>query len=215
MFTEIDVQNWDRKEIYDRFNGYTYCMTVDVDITRFLSTLREKEYKFYPSICYCIGKTVNENQDYRFGKTDGKVGYWDRLDVHYSLLRRNSNHLFTHMVTKYDADFPVFYSRFLEDKEKAEGGSTLYYNNSSPIDTVHISIMPNTTYKALSYAKPASYTGYLSDNTSYVPFVSLGKYYQHGPAVKLPVTVEFHHAVNDGYHAETFFRLFAECCAEF
>ena len=33
--------------------------------------------------------------------------------------------------------------------------------------------------------------------------------------MKMPVTVEFHHAVNDGWHAENFFRLLEECCRGF
>ena len=36
MFIPIDYENWDRKEIYDAFHGYMYCMTVELDITEFL-----------------------------------------------------------------------------------------------------------------------------------------------------------------------------------
>ena len=33
MFHEIDENTWDRKEIYDAFYGYTYAMTVQLDMT--------------------------------------------------------------------------------------------------------------------------------------------------------------------------------------
>lgn len=36
MFIPIDYEQWDRKEIYDAFHGYLYCMTVELDITEFL-----------------------------------------------------------------------------------------------------------------------------------------------------------------------------------
>ena len=214
MFCEIDYENWDRREIYERFFGYTYSLTVDVEITEFIHTIHQKNYKFYPSICYCIAKTVNENSDYRYGKVDGIVGYWDSVDAHYSLLRTGT-HLFTHAVTSYTSDFTQFYSAFLHDKEKAEAGNTLYYNNYSPLDTVHVSIMPGLTHKALAFSKPARFTNYDIDSTSFIPFITVGKYREENGKVLLPVTVEFHHAVNDGYHAEQFFHLFAKCCREF
>ncbi|MEE1032189.1 MAG: CatA-like O-acetyltransferase [Ruminococcus sp.] len=215
MFHPIDYNAWDRKEIYEAFDGYLYCLTVEVDVTHFLRILKEKQYKFYPSICYCIAKTVNENQDYRYAKIDGVIGYWDQVQAHYTLLRKNSNHLFTHQRTLYSDDFSTFYQQFLEDKEKAENGDSLYFDKSGARDNVHISIMPNTSHSGLSYSKPTSFTNYGTPNTSFVPFVMIGKYHEVNGQMKMPVTVEFHHAVNDGYHAEQFFQKFEACLQNF
>lgn len=160
MFHPIDLENWDRKEIYTAFNGYTYTLTAELDVTEFLQTLKEKQRKFYPSICYCIARTVNKNQNYRYAKVSGEVGYWDQVQAHYTVLRKNTDHLFTHQRTLYTEDFSDFYNRFLEDKEKAENGDSLYFDKSGAMDNVHISIMPNTSFTGLSYSKPASFTKY-------------------------------------------------------
>lgn len=124
MFIPIDYENWDRKEIYDAFHGYMYCMTVELDITEFLEKIHESHWKFYPSMCYCIAKTVNEHQDYRYAKINGHVGYFGQVNPHYTLLRTNSNHLFTHQWTDYNEDFAAFHKQFLEDKALAEAGDT-------------------------------------------------------------------------------------------
>ena len=87
MFIPIDYENWDRKEIYDAFHGYMYCMTVELDITEFLEKIHESHWKFYPSMCYCIAKTVNEHQDYRYAKINGHVGYFGQVNPHYTLLQ--------------------------------------------------------------------------------------------------------------------------------
>ena len=215
MFKEINYEDWDRKEIYDKFQGYLFCVTVEVDITGFLERLKARGLKFYPSICYCIAKTANLDKAYRFCKCAGKIGYFEKVDAHYTVMRNHSDHLFTHMVTKYQEDFEAFYQAFFADKEKAENGTGLYFNASSPLYTVHISILPNTSFKALSYSKPASFTKYSAQTTSYIPFVTVGKYFQESQGVKLPVTAEFHHAVNDGYHAERFFQLLSQTCEQF
>ena len=70
MFHEIDENTWDRKEIYDAFYGYTYAMTVQLDMTELYAQIKEHGYKFYPTICWLITKTVNSDVDYRFGKSD-------------------------------------------------------------------------------------------------------------------------------------------------
>ncbi|MCI6043819.1 CatA-like O-acetyltransferase [bacterium] len=215
MFHTIDFDSWNRREIFELFEGYLYCMTVELDITEFLCTLNEQQIKFYPAMCYCIAQTVNGNQNYRYAKINGEIGYWDRVHPHYTLLRKNTDHLFTHQRTFYSDDFSKYYRHFLEDKEKAENGDSLYYDKSGSMDNVHISTMPNTSYTALSYSKPASFTHYGTPNTSFIPFVMIGKYYDSGHCMKLPVTVEFHHAVNDGYHAEQFFHLLEETCRSF
>ncbi len=215
MFHPIASENWDRQEIFTAFEGYLYCMTVELDVTEFLQTLHKKGRKFYPSICYCIAKTVNENRNFRFARVNNTIGYWNQVHAHYTVLRKNTDHLFTHQKTLYTEDFSDFYTRFLEDKEKAENGDSLYFDKSDTMDNVHISIMPNTSFTGLSYSKPNSFTKYGTPNTSFIPFIMIGKYHPDKDRMKMPVTVEFHHAVNDGYHAEMFFRALEACCKDF
>ncbi len=215
MFHLIDYESWDRAEIYEHFHGYLYCMTVEIDITEFLDAIHQNHRKFYPSICYCITRTVNSDVCYRYCRMYDKVGYWDQVNAHYTVMRTASNHLFTHQRTLYDPDFSTFYEDFLRDKALAEAGDSLYFDKSGAMDNVHISIMPNTVFSGLAYSKPDAFTGYGTANISYIPFVMVGKYHSVDGRVKMPVTVEFHHAVNDGYHAEQFFHLLEETCRNF
>lgn len=80
MFHTIDLENWERKEIFQRFAGYTYNLTSEVDVTGFLEGIHGKGYKFYPSVCWCIANTVNSDADFRFAKVDGSIGYYERLN---------------------------------------------------------------------------------------------------------------------------------------
>ena len=43
MFHPINLENWDRKEIYTAFDGYTYTLTAELDVTEFLQILKEKQ----------------------------------------------------------------------------------------------------------------------------------------------------------------------------
>ena len=206
MFHTIDYEKWERKEIFERFAGYTYNLTAEVDVTQFLERIHGNGYKFYPSVCWCIADTVNSDRDFRYAKVDGAIGYYEKLNPCYTLMRKGEGNLFTHMVT----DFDCFYKTFLEDKEKAENGSSLYYYGNPVPGCVDITILPNTAYQSICYVRPASFVNPESGSESYIPFITVGKYREIDGRMKMAVTGNFNHAANDGYHAEKFFRLLQE-----
>lgn len=210
MFRTIDLADWERKEIYERFQGYTYNLTVELEMGVFLEEIRSRGYKTYPALCWCIAGTVNQDRDFRYALADGQVGYYDVLNPCYTLMRKGESHLFTHMVTEYSDNFDDFHKRFLEDKEKAENGNSLYFLGGPRPGCVDITILPGTTYRSVSYIRPERFVAADTANESYVPFVTVGRYEERDNGVKMPVTGNFNHAVNDGYHAEKFFRLLQE-----
>lgn len=204
MFNEIDINSWDRKEIYDAFYGYTYTVTAEIDISEFLSKIHENGIKFYAAFCWSIGKTVNGNKNFRMAKLDGKLGYFDILKPNYTLVRNNTDHLFTHMDTEWNEDIREFCRQFAADKEAAENCGRLYYR-ATALDAVHISIMPYLSQTGLACSKPASFSGYDKESLSFAPFATAGKYYEKNGRTVMPVSTEFHHCVNDGWHAQCFF----------
>lgn len=157
MFHEIDENTWDRKEIYDAFYGYTYAMTVQLDMTELYAQMKEHGYKFYPTICWLITKTVNSDVDYRFGKVHGIIGYYDQMNTSYTLRRSAKPHLFTHMVTEYNEDFETYYEQFLKDKQKAEAADRLYYYEDARPDSVDV--LDDTGY--VIYGNLLFHSGYV------------------------------------------------------
>lgn len=196
----IDYDNWDRREIFERFCPCSYSITAEVDITRLIATIKAAGYKFYPTICYIISQVVNSRVDYRYAYIDGNVGYYDRVDPLYTLMRKNST-LFTHTVTEYVEDFHSFYKAFESDRTAAENGNTLYYGGREPDNVLCISITPTLSFKQLSFCYNMTREG------SLVPFVTIGKYYEQNGKIMLPLATEFRHEVNDGYHSSLFYEL--------
>ncbi len=207
MFHEIDYESWDRKEIYQLYDGFTYSITAELDMTVLRSYMRREHRKFYPLICWIITTAVNEDADYRIVKKDGKLGYFDKLHTSYTLRRNARPHLFTHMVTEYHDDLDVYYHQFLKDKSLAEAEDRLYYYGEVLQDTVDISVTPDISFQSLSLCIPASFYQKDPENMRYTPFTTVGRFYERDGRIWLPAAVNFHHAVNDGYHAEKFFKL--------
>ncbi|MFA7186293.1 MAG: CatA-like O-acetyltransferase [Victivallales bacterium] len=214
MFTFIDYENWNRKEIYEKFFGYTYSVTAEIDITDFREKTKSKGYKFYPSICWAIGKTVNSDADYRFARMNGKPGCYDKLKVHFNLLRNDGSNLFSHAVTPFTGDFDAFYWQFEKDKKAAESCGKLYNYNTPQPDCVHVSVMHQIVHTSLSMSKPAEFSAYNKPDTAFIPFIIVGKFHEDNGRIKLPVTAELHHCVNDGFHTEKLFMLLEKSCME-
>ncbi|NLN55556.1 MAG: hypothetical protein GX148_04550 [Clostridiales bacterium] len=214
MFNFIDYENWNRKEIYDKFLGYTFSVTTEIDITSFRQNTKAAGYKFYPSICWAIGKTVNSDRDFRFARINGKPGYYDKLDVHFNMLRNDGSNLFTHAITPFDEDFKSFYNRFQKDKADAEGCGKLYNYDKPRMDCVHVSVMTDIIHTALAMSKPAEFSAYNKPDTAFIPFIIVGKFYEKEGKTVLPVTAELHHCVNDGFHTQKLFKLLEQSCRE-
>lgn len=206
MFIEIDFENWERKEMYGALGPSTFYVTAEVDVTDFLACVKENSFNFYAAVNFVVAKIANENMEYRYAIVDGKIGYWDKVDVLYTLMRKNTNHLFTHKAAKYEADYRVFEKGFLEGKARAENCDQLYCDQPVPRNVITTSIMPNVSFTGLAFVYQPAESGHLA------PFVTWGKYFETDGKTKMPVSIEFHHEVNDGWHAEQFFlKMQAEC----
>ncbi len=208
QYTEIDYNTWERKEIFERFSPQRYYVTAKINITEFIKRIKNK-FKFYPTINYCIAKVINSDECFRYENIDGKIVIWKVAHPLYTVVRKNSNNLFSHKYTEYNDDFSIFYKGFLADKALAEQCDRLYYDKDLPRNLVCTSIIPNLIIDSLSFCYP------LTESGSYIPFITVGQYFSENKKMLLPVTGEFHHVVNDGYHVQKFFHQLESTCNNF
>lgn len=206
MFHAIDFENWDRREIFEKYDGYIFGPSFDFDITGLYNYMKDTGRKFYPLFCWAVTKLVNEDVDFRYVKINGEVGYMDKLNSCYTLRRDAQPHLFTHMVTEYDENLDVYYERFLADQKKAQAECRLYYYEEMRFDSVDISIVPDISFTGLTLAMPQSFYQKDPQNMRYTPFITVGRFYKKEGRVILPSGMAFHHEVNDGLHAGKYVR---------
>ncbi len=198
-FVEIDFDNWDRKEIFNRFNPCLYTLSTDIDITKFIGEIKSRGIKFYPAINYCVAKVCNTHKEFRFANIDGKIGYFDQVHPLYTTPRLGTD-LFVHKMTEWREDFDEFYNAFLADYDTAIHCNSLYCDKDLPLSLVCTSIMPDLVITGLDFNYPVAKDGV------YVPFATFGKYRDVNGRIMLSVATQFRHEVNDGYHANLFFK---------
>lgn len=195
-FEPIDVSQWKRKEYFDHyFHQFpcTYSMTLNLDITSFLSTIKKKNIKLYPAIIHLLATVVNRHEEFRTAIDQaGNLGIFDLVSPSYTLFQKESE-TFTNVWTEYHPVFSTFYSDCLADIEKYGDIREFIAKPHPPLNLFYISSIPWVAFTGFNLYLPRA-TDFL------LPIFTTGKYFQQNGQTLLPISIQVHHAVCDGFH---------------
>ncbi|KYG33386.1 type A chloramphenicol O-acetyltransferase [Alkalihalobacillus trypoxylicola] len=201
-FNKIDIHNWDRKEIFNHYlNQQTsFSITSEINISTLYRTLNHNGYKFYPALIFIITKVVNSNTVFRTSfNHKGDLGYWDQLVPLYTIFDQKSE-TFSAITTDIDnGDFKNFHKMYLSDVDEFTGTGLLFPKKPIPENTVSISMIPWTSFTAFNLMIE-------SNKNHLLPIITAGKFVHKDGSILLPISLQVHHAVCDGYHASRFFE---------
>lgn len=209
-FNKIDIDNWKRKEIFHHYltQQTTFSLTTEIDISALYRRIKQKGYKFYPVFIFLVTSVVNSNTAFRTGyNSEGDLGYWDKLDPLYTIFDSGSE-TFSGIWTTGKNDFKEFYDLYLSDVEKYNSSGKLFPKTPIPENTFSISIIPWTTFTGFNLN--------INNNSHYLlPIITAGKFIKKSDSIYLPLTLQVHHSVCDGYHAGMFMNSFQELTDSF
>lgn len=198
-FKLIDMEQWERAECYKHFSTIaksTYSITVDVDITELLNYIRDYNLRLFPTFTWVVATAINKQEEFRMGYDEkGHLGIWDEIYPDYSVIDENTK-IMTSLCTPYEKSFSLFYKQMCQDADtyKCSKKETGKYPNFFVA-----SCIPWLRYSSFTATNESEYTFLF-------PMVTWGKYYKVEDRVKMPLTLQIHHAVADGYHCSLFFQ---------
>ncbi|MED3572738.1 type A chloramphenicol O-acetyltransferase [Cytobacillus praedii] len=202
-FIKIDLNNWERKEIFNHFlNQQTsFSITRNIDITELYKVTKDKGYKFYPVFIFLVTYVVNSHKNFRMNfNSEGEFGYWDKLIPMYTIFDKKSE-LFSAISTNIDEDFKKFYDNYVSDAELYNGTGKMFPKTPIPENAVNISMIPWTPFTGFNLN--------LNNNPNYLlPIVTAGGFINQNSDIYLPLSLQVHHSVCDGYHAALFMDKF-------
>lgn len=199
-YTKIDLDNWARGRVFRHFMDDLRCvmsMTVDVDVTPLLAFVRAEKLKFYPAMMWAVGRVLNAHAEFKYSlDAEGALIQWDFISPYYADFHPDSEE-FVKLTTEYAADLSVFHARFLADRERFQALKA-FDQRDIPPNTFDVSCLPWVRYK--------SFDLHIFDSGTYLaPVVTWGKYESVNGRAVLPLSMNIHHAVADGYHLSRFF----------
>ncbi|MDQ0271605.1 type A chloramphenicol O-acetyltransferase [Cytobacillus purgationiresistens] len=198
-FKLINKSQWVRKEYFEYYLNQetTFSMTSEIDITKLRSQLKEKEYKFYPALLYMLTEVINSHEEFRtcFNEA-GDLGYWTEMIPSYTVFNQEYK-TFASIWTEGSGTFKTFHHKAKEDMNKYNDSKELFPKRPVPSYSFPVSMIPWTDFSGFNL-NIMNHENYL------LPIITAGQFRKKGQRLYLPLSLQMHHAVCDGYHASLF-----------
>ena len=209
MFKPIDTNSWKRKPYFDHYFNQircTYSITVNIDITNVLSFKDRNKVKLYPLLIYVISKAVNKYEEFRTAINDrGEIGVWETLSPCYTVFHKNSES-FSNIWTEWNDDLNLFLSNFEQDSKRFGQIDRIDAKPNTPANVFPISSLPWTTFTGFNL-------NIFADGTYLLPIFTYGKYFKDGNRYLIPLSIQVHHAVCDGFHVSRLINEIQQECS--
>ncbi len=198
-YTKVDLDQWTRGALFKHYIDnmrIVMSLTVDVDVTRLLEYCRRGHLKFYPSMIWCVSKVVNARDEFKYGWDDnGNLIKWEFISPSYADFHREDEE-FTKLVTVFSDDLFEFHARFMADKETYQARRA--FVEDQPPNFFDVSCLPWVRYRHFDV--------HVFDEARFLaPVITWGKYEVDRGRYIMPVSMNIHHAVADGFHLSRFF----------
>lgn len=201
-FTRINIEQWERKEYFEHYFSdvpCTYSMTVKLDITR----IKMKERRLYPAMLHLLTTVVNEYDEFRTAvNQNGELGIYREMIPCYTIFHEDTE-TFSNIWTQYFPEYEDFCHAYEQDLFRYGDRKGMEAKPNVPENSFPVSMIPWTSFEGFHINLQNGYQYFL-------PIFTMGKYSKEGEKFFLPLSVQVHHAVCDGFHVCRFINRLRE-----
>ncbi len=177
-------------------------LTKTFDVTRLCKVCRRKGLKFNKLLCWCMGRAASRIDEFYLLPKDGKLYKFDRLAI--NVIVDNAKGGISTCDVPYSDDFQQFSRDYDAITLKCSTSCEEIADEEAMI--LGTSAVTGTELDSLVN----QYNGIYNN-----PFLAWGRYRKHWFSVKLPISMQFHHAQMDGGHAARFLESLQQTINDF
>jgi chloramphenicol O-acetyltransferase type A len=203
MMRTVDRGSWSRQQHFEFFNAFNhphFNMCANVDLTKLLPYVKEHKHSFSAAIIYLISRAANAIPEFRYRIRGEEIVEHERVSPAPTILL--DNELFSFCIIEYCPDFSEFANRVSRQIAAVKQDPSL----SDPPDRDDLLLMTAIPW--------VSFTSFMHPMrmhpTDSFPRFAWGKYFEENGRVKMPLSVQGHHAVMDGLHVGRYYQLLQE-----
>ena len=199
-FTVLDLDNWNRKSTFDFFQTFDvpfYNITANVDVTQLKEHCKKNNQSFFLTALYLSQKTINQVENFRLRLTDKQIRVYKTTQAGSTILLDDETFGFCY--------FPIEneMNSFIDKGAKAIAkfkANPDFEAREGDLNMIYYSIVPWVSFTSFQHARRQE------ENDS-VPRIVFGKYFEQNKKLHMPVSVEVHHALVDGFHVGKYFEI--------
>jgi len=199
-YSIIDLNTWERGSLFKFYIDnmrIVMSLTADIDVAPLLAYARKNNLKFYSAMIWVVSRVINSHNEFKYGwSNEGDLIRWDYISPSYTVFNQEDES-FTKFVTEYTDNLLDFCKRTVDDQRKNKCERAII--KDQPQNFFDVSCLPWIRYKHFD-------VHVFDDGKFLAPVVTWGKYEAENNKVLMPLTMNIHHAVADGFHLSRFFN---------
>lgn len=195
----IDIENWKRKDHYHYFKQLDYphfSICGNLDITKFYKYIKEKKLPFFVSVLYAATKTANSIKEFRYRIKEDQVLEHETVNPSFTVMAEGE--VFSFCTVGFVEGFEDFKIKTLKEIEKTKN-NVIIKDEPGRDDLIYITSIPWISFTNVTH--PIQMRPVDS-----IPRISWGQYFEENGKIKLPLSVQAHHALVDGIHVGQYFH---------
>ncbi|MCE5334064.1 MAG: hypothetical protein LLG06_05700 [Desulfobacteraceae bacterium] len=202
---KIDLNSYKRKELFEAFivrNMPQLSITSNVVINGLKEFVDKHDYGFFIPISFFISKAVNRVAELRQRISSGELYEFDTVDPSYTVLLDDSTFSFCN--SKHFESFER-YREYASSRIKAAKECP----DHSTGEKNHMYFVTNIPWFSFTSIVHPYFEQYGS-----IPVISIGKFFNQGNDLLVPIGIQVHHAIVDGIHLGAFYEHLAAMCKD-
>ena len=142
---------------------------------------------------YYLTTIVNRHVEFRIAfNKDNELGVYDEMLPCYTIFHKDTE-TFSNLWTVYCKDYEEFYKMYENDLRQYGNQKGMFGKPDVPDNCFTVSMIPWVSFEGFNLNLQKGYD-YL------LPIFTMGKYYEENGRILLPLAIQVHHAVCDGFH---------------
>lgn len=194
----IDMEKWSRKDHFNYFRQLDYPhfnICANIDITAFYRYIKENGLPFFISVLYASTKTANSIKEFRYRIREDKVVEHDIVSPSFTVMTEGE--VFSFCTAQFRDSYKDFKANALLEIEKIKNNVSIK-DEPGRDDLLYVTCIPWVSFTSITHPVQMN-------PVDSIPRISWGKYFEESGKIKLPLSVQAHHALVDGVHVGRFF----------
>lgn len=199
----LDEQTWGRSALLKKYSTYMFPyinLGAEIDVSNLYYFTKKNGISFYCAMIHAVTKIALEIKNFSYRILDGKPVLCDSLTPSFTYLPEGEEQFYV-VEVPYEEDMLSFCKKAKEQAMlQATEVEHSFMHGKEHIEILYISCIPWVRYT--HFIRTIEKGG--EDN---IPRISWGKYVKEKDGrIMMPLSVQVHHALMDGYHVGMFFE---------
>jgi chloramphenicol O-acetyltransferase type A len=201
MPKKIDMLTYPRKSTYEAFLHHdipVLSTTCEVDMTSFYQFRKKHKLRFFPLFVCIIHQTINELQAMKLRIINEELYEFDTVYPSLTVLLDDNTISFCDLL--HQEDVKAFYEHIIEASDRVKHAPDVQMQEKS--GRYFVTNIPWIRFSAFTHPYVSQYAS--------IPIVTVGKFHETDTKVTLPIALQLHHSLADGYHLGEFYHRLEE-----